>query len=65
MKNNWSDKVSLLLITFWVGSLWSIAAVAYVLFNTLPERQLAGQLAGQFFDYVAYLGLFSAFFFLM
>ncbi|CAN4273620.1 Domain of unknown function DUF4149 [Methylophilaceae bacterium] len=65
MKNNWSDKVSLLLITFWVGSLWCIAAVAYVLFNTLPERQLAGQLAGQFFDYVAYLGLFSAFFLLM
>ncbi len=65
MKNNWSDKLSLILLTFWVGALWTIAVVAYLLFSTLPDNQLAGQLAGQFFAYVTYLGLFAAFFLLL
>jgi len=65
MKNNWSDKFSLILITLWVGALWTTGAVAYVLFNSLQDGQLAGQLAGQFFNDVSYLGLFSAFFLLM
>ena len=65
MKNNWSDKFSLILITLWVGALWTTGAVAYVLFNSLQDGQLAGQLAGQFFNDVSYLGLFSAFFLLV
>lgn len=65
MASNWSDKFSLILITFWVGALWTTGAVAYVLFNTLQDSQLAGQLAGKFFNYVSYLGLFSAFFLLI
>ncbi len=65
MRNNWSDKFRLLLITFWVGALWTVGAVAYVLFSTLPDNLLAGQIAGQFFTYLAYLGLFSAFFLLL
>ncbi|MSP86909.1 MAG: DUF4149 domain-containing protein [Methylotenera sp.] len=65
MKNNWSDKLSLIVITLWVGALWAIGAVAYVLFNTLADAQLAGQLAGKFFNELSYLGLFSAFFLLL
>ena len=65
MKNNWSDKFSLILITLWVGALWTTGAVAYVLFNSLQDGQLAGQLAAQFFNDVSYLGLFSAFFLLV
>lgn len=65
MKNNWSDKFSLILITLWVGALWTTGAVAYVLFSSLQDGQLAGQLAGQFFNDVSYLGLFSAFFLLV
>lgn len=63
--NNWSAKFSLIIITMWVGALWTTGAAAYVLFNTLPDSQLAGQLAGKFFNYVSYLGLFSAFYLLV
>jgi hypothetical protein len=65
MTNNWPDKLSLILITFWVGALWTTGAVAYVLFQTLPDSQLAGQLAGKLFTYVSYLGMFSAFYLLI
>jgi hypothetical protein len=65
MTNHWSDKFSLIIITLWIGALWTTGAAAYVLFNTLPDSQLAGQLAGKFFNYVSYLGLFSAFFLLI
>ena len=63
--NNWSDKFALIIITMWVGALWATGAAAYVLFNTLADSQLAGQLAGKFFSYVSYLGLFSAFYLLI
>ncbi len=65
MTNHWLDKFSFILITFWVGALWTTGAVAYALFHTLQDSQLAGQLAGQFFTYVSYLGLFSAFYLLI
>ena len=63
--NHWSGKFTLIIITLWVGALWTTGAVAYVLFNTLQDKQLAGQLAGKFFSYVSYLGLFSGFFLLI
>ena len=65
MTNHWLDKFSLILVTFWIGALWTTGAVAYSLFNTLQDSQLAGQLAGQFFTYVSYLSLFSAFYLLI
>ena len=61
----WSDKFALMIITLWVGALWTTGAAAYVLFTTLQDRQLAGQIAGQFFSYVSYLGLFSGFYLLI
>lgn len=61
----WSDKFALIIITFWVGALWTTGAAAYLLFTTLQDRQLAGQVAGQFFTYVSYLGLFSGFYLLI
>ena len=63
--NNWSDKFSLIVTTFWVGALWTTGVTAYVLFNSLQDSQLAGQLAGKLFIYVSYLGLFSATFLLI
>lgn len=63
--NQWSDKFALIIITLWVGALWTTGAVAYVLFDTLQDKQLAGQLAGKLFTYVSYLGLFSAFYLLI
>ena len=47
-----------LLLTVWVGSLLAIGYLAVpVLFHQLDDRQLAGALAGQMFQWVHGLGL--------
>jgi len=52
--------VEKILLTLWVGSLWSIGYIAApVLFMILDDRQLAGKLAGQMFHIVSYVGLVS------
>ena len=54
----WSDKLALIAITLWVGALWAIGYIAApTLFYHLPDRQLAGGLAGQMFALVAYVGM--------
>lgn len=63
--NTWSDKLSLIVITLWIGALWATGASAYVLFDSLQDKQLAGQLAGKLFTYVSYLGLFAGFYLLV
>lgn len=55
---NLSRHLAALLITAWVGGLWAIGYLAVpVLFYAQPDRQLAGELAGQMFTLVAYLGM--------
>jgi Domain of unknown function (DUF4149) len=45
-------------VTAWVGGLWAIGyLVAPALFHHLPDRSLAGTLAGHLFAYFAYAGL--------
>lgn len=64
--NHWSDKLALITITAWVGALWSIGyLVAPTLFMTLPDKQVAGMLAGKMFTLVAYVGMASAFYLLI
>ncbi|MCE2832533.1 MAG: DUF4149 domain-containing protein, partial [Oxalobacteraceae bacterium] len=42
--------VRVLLVTFWVGSLWTVGYLAApTLFATLPDRALAGSIAGSLF----------------
>ena len=49
-----SDK---LLLTLWVGAIWTVGyIVAPVLFNML-DKPVAGNVAGQLFTIVSYLGL--------
>jgi hypothetical protein len=46
------------LLTFWVGGLWTIGyIVAPALFATLEDRALAGTLAALMFDIIAWIGL--------
>ena len=48
----------LLLATAWCGALWTIGyVVAPGLFAALPDRVLAGSLAGRFFAAVGWIGL--------
>ncbi len=45
-------------ITLWVGGMWMLGyVVAPVLFKVLPDRQLAGTVAGQLFTLLAYIGI--------
>lgn len=61
-----ADNLALVLITAWVGALWAIGYLAApVLFYTLADKQTAGLLAGKMFGWVAYLGMFSAFYLLI
>jgi predicted cobalt transporter CbtA len=53
-----ADKLALISVTLWVGALWSIGYLAApILFYHLPDRQLAGSLAGEMFTFVAYIGM--------
>ena len=52
-----SEKI---LLTIWVGGMWAIGyIVAPVLFQML-DKSTAGQVAGQLFSIISYIGLFSA-----
>ncbi len=60
-----TDKLALLIATAWVGGLWAIGYLAApALFYNLGDRQLAGMLAGKMFTWMAYFGIFSAFYLL-
>ncbi len=50
--------LSAIALTLWVGGLWATGYLAVpVLFQTQPDRQLAGLLAGEIFHMMAYVGL--------
>lgn len=52
------DSLHWIAVTLWVGGLWIVGLmVAPVLFDTLPDRQQAGALAGRVFELIAYIGL--------
>ena len=55
---NLPQHLATLAITAWVGGLWAIGYLAVpVLFYTQPDRQLAGELAGEMFIRLGYLGM--------
>jgi len=55
---NLSNHLAALAISAWVGGLWTIGYLAVpVLFHAQPDKQLAGMLAGQMFNYLGYLGM--------
>ena len=58
-------RLSLIIITLWVGALWTTGMSAYVLFDSLQDKQMAGMLAGKLFTVVSYIGLGSAFYLLI
>jgi hypothetical protein len=60
-----SKKLTLVIITLWVGALWMTGVTAFTLFQTLSDKQTAGNLAGKLFEIVSYIGIFSAFYLLI
>jgi Domain of unknown function (DUF4149) len=59
------SRLNLIVITLWVGALWMTGLTAYVLFDSMQDKQLAGSLAGKLFTIVSYIGLASALFLLI
>ena len=53
-----TDALHALAVTAWVGALWAVGLLAApTLFDALPDRSMAGLLAGRMFLYVSVLGL--------
>ncbi len=54
----WVGQLQTVVLTFWVGALWTTGVlVAPLIFRTLPDRVLAGALAGALFSTIATAGL--------
>jgi hypothetical protein len=55
------DGLAVLMVGAWVGGLWAIGYIAApVLFLSLPDKALAGMLAGKLFAVTAYMGMSCA-----
>lgn len=53
-------------VTLWVGGMWMLGYVVVpMLFKVLPDRQLAGMVAGQLFTLLAYIGIGCALYLLI
>jgi len=58
MMNAISGKIETVLQTLWIGGLWVVGyVVTPILFASLDERRLAGELAGHMFTAINYIGL--------
>ena len=61
-----ADALQSMTATLWVGGMWAIGfIVAPVLFATLPDRALAGLLAGKLFSLIAWTGIACALYLLV
>jgi len=58
-------KISIVVVVFWVGSLWATGLTASILFNVIQDRTLAGKVAGHLFATVSYIGLGSGLYLLL
>jgi hypothetical protein len=61
----WLEKLAIITATFWIGGLWVVGIVAYELFKLIPEAQLAGNIAGQLFRIMAYVGMAASIYLLI
>lgn len=53
-----TEAIYAIALTLWIGGLWAIGyIVAPTLFYSLPDRTLAGMLAGKLFTLMAYVGI--------
>lgn len=52
-------------MTLWIGGLWMTGLLAYLLFDTLSDKQMAGMIAGRMFTVMSYIGIFAGFYLLI
>lgn len=51
-----SEKI---LLTIWVGAMWSVGYIVTPVLFSMLDKQVAGNVAGQLFSIVSYVGLFA------
>jgi Domain of unknown function (DUF4149) len=61
----WLENLAVITATFWIGGLWVVGIVAYELFKIIPEAQLAGNIAGELFKMMAFVGMASSIYLLI
>ena len=49
-----------LLLTIWVGAMWSVGYIVTPVLFQMLEKPVAGNVAGQLFTIVSYIGIFSS-----
>jgi len=60
------DGLALLTVCAWVGGMWVVGyLVTPVLFQSLPDKALAGMVAGKLFTVAAYMGMVCAIYLLI
>lgn len=65
MRRFW-DGIAGVMLVLWIGGLWAIGYVAApVLFSSLDDKQLAGMLAGNLFEWMAWIGMAAGSFLLV
>ena len=52
-----SEKI---LLTIWIGGMWAIGYIVTPVLFQMLDKSVAGQVAGQLFSIVSYIGIFSA-----
>lgn len=63
---NLSDAFARIAVPLWVGGMWAIGYIAApVLFGSLTDKQLAGNLAGNMFTVMAYVGMACGFYLIL
>ena len=56
-----ADALQSIAVTLWVGGMWIVGfVVAPLLFARLPDRVLAGLVAGKLFGFIAFIGIACA-----
>lgn len=54
--NQFLAKLNIIIASLWVGGMWSMFMVTTVLFNKIPSAYIAGNLAGDMFQFLNYFG---------
>jgi len=53
------NKLSFIFTSIWVGGLWAMLMVTYVIFNIMPSSYIAGMIVSDIFSYINIFGIIT------
>ena len=57
--NLFLNKLSFIFTSIWVGGLWTMLMVTYVIFNIMPSTYIAGVMVSNLFSYINIFGIIT------